>query len=813
MRHLIVSREFPPAPYPPGGIGTYVSNLARLLVEAGETVHIIAQRWNGAPTHRESSHDGRLIVHRVGIDRLAGVSGGDAPWLVQRDVIGVDRETVDALAASAVPSQAFAYRASLLAEWLVEHEGIDIVEGQEWEAPLAFFQQRRALGLGPSQHPPCIVHLHSPTEFIYRHNEWTTDRPDYVPSVCLEDYSIAAADALLCPSRFLAGQAAEHYAIAPESIDVIPLPRGDTPIARRDAATWRDGTICFVGRLEPRKGVLEWVDAALSVLDDYPDAHFEFIGSDLPLLPGVSVQQALEDRIPPRHRRNFSFLGSKSRPELMARLARARIGVVPSRWENFPNTCLEMMASGLPVLVSPEGGMREMVSDGESGWIASRADAAGLALALRRALTASPETLRSMGVAAAGRVRDLCDNHAIVARHLEVRRRVAERGSSRSCSMPESFPWSRADARGRPSAPRRQIALPVSTRLAEVFGSGSGDTSDEFEAAGVAIIVIAEHGVSPLPCMRSVDALQDDVTRRFLVGRDAWDLPDGWEAITDLESALELVALERDRANGATNRSCHSIALVEAEYELHTDFLRGPLAALRADSRLGVVAPWTFSPDGSCAGGIAPVLPYQLLQDLAGGALVFRARALHAVDGFPSAIPPRYWCWDATTAVMAAGWGAVAWPQPLARRHPAGERDSRIEAHVGRLHARRAMLERATPAVAARAVELVLELEARQPSYPQDVSLVPRSVRNYRPGTWTPTWTSSYSPPVDAHTALAMLDAPARLRWAASVVNRSVRRGAREPVRAARWFFPRLWRASRESVRRMLHRGASGEVA
>ncbi|MGH7477896.1 MAG: hypothetical protein ACRELD_16660, partial [Longimicrobiales bacterium] len=65
MKQLIISREYPPAAYPPGGIGTYIHNIARLLAEAGETVHVIGERWKGAPLERDESYGGRLIVHRV----------------------------------------------------------------------------------------------------------------------------------------------------------------------------------------------------------------------------------------------------------------------------------------------------------------------------------------------------------------------------------------------------------------------------------------------------------------------------------------------------------------------------------------------------------------------------------------------------------------------------------------------------------------------------------------------------------------------------------------------------------------------------
>ena len=85
MKHLLVSREYPPAPYPPGGIGTYVTNIARLLVERGEEVHILGQRWSGAPLKREVFHDGKLVVHRIGPNDLPQQSGTAERFIRERD--------------------------------------------------------------------------------------------------------------------------------------------------------------------------------------------------------------------------------------------------------------------------------------------------------------------------------------------------------------------------------------------------------------------------------------------------------------------------------------------------------------------------------------------------------------------------------------------------------------------------------------------------------------------------------------------------------------------------------------------------------
>ena len=81
MKHLIISREYPPASYTPGGIGTYVMNIARLLAERGQIVHVIGERWSGAPDKLEITCNGRLFIHRIGESDLPpGDSGGGAGY-------------------------------------------------------------------------------------------------------------------------------------------------------------------------------------------------------------------------------------------------------------------------------------------------------------------------------------------------------------------------------------------------------------------------------------------------------------------------------------------------------------------------------------------------------------------------------------------------------------------------------------------------------------------------------------------------------------------------------------------------------------
>src|ERR1019366_2287659 len=172
MTHLILCREYPPAPYLAGGIGTYARHIARQLAEAGETVHVVGQLWEGAPDRIVRLCDGRLIEHRISVEEP--IADTPAEEAEQRTIL-------QQLAASTCPSQLFSWQAARYVEALLEREHIDVIEAQEWEAPLYYLLARRAAGLGPKQQPPCIVHLHSPTQMIFEYNEWDQSLTDFLP--------------------------------------------------------------------------------------------------------------------------------------------------------------------------------------------------------------------------------------------------------------------------------------------------------------------------------------------------------------------------------------------------------------------------------------------------------------------------------------------------------------------------------------------------------------------------------------------------------------------------------------------------------
>jgi glycosyltransferase involved in cell wall biosynthesis len=91
------------------------------------------------------------------------------------------------------------------------------------------------------------------------------------------------------------------------------------------------------------------------------------------------------------------FTGYLAGEELQRGYASADLFVFPSATDTFGNVVLEAQASGLPVIVSDEGGPRELMIDGETGIVFRAGSKSGLVTAIRL-LTSNPEHITRMGV-------------------------------------------------------------------------------------------------------------------------------------------------------------------------------------------------------------------------------------------------------------------------------------------------------------------------------------------------------------------------------------------------------------------------------
>lgn len=649
MKHLIISREYPPAPG--GGIGTYVHNISRLLAEAGETVHVISQKWEGAEADTEELFDGKLIIHRIAYMYWGSETGQITP---HPDIIS---DPDYKLFNSDFHHQYFSMQVAKLAEKLVYEEGINIIESQEYEAPLYYFLLRRACGLGPKSNPPCVIHLHTPTEFIMKHNQSSIEYSYFHIEKRQENFCIASADSLLCPSYFLARQAENLYGFGKDTINTIHLPRGDIKPIKRSDTVWDNGSVCFLGRLEKRKGILEFVDSAVSNLDGYPKIKFIIIGGDVIEPDGSSVLDQIKSRIPQKYINNFEFTGHLSRSDINKILKKCKISVIPSRFENFPYTCIESMLSGIPVVATKNGGMAEMITDCVNGWLSEDESLANLSRTLKDALDTSSDKLEEMGLDAYKSISSLCDNDAIVQQHIDYKSKLVNDVKVKSAHFTDYLPFANK-------------AINVKEKKNKV---------KEQTSKGTVVVITGDNDKNNIKALIDELFYQKNKPASILVAAKDINFKDEFNQIykdekvfVEVKGNINILQFSLDFIE---KLKIHPLGLcfVDSKFLYDENYLSDCEAALENNPDTGIASTW-FSyeyqdntepklSDNQCQ----PILPYQLFKNEIADFSLVRYEALKGIDYNKLDLRNNLTKTDIFNLILLNGWSAINIPLNLAK--------------------------------------------------------------------------------------------------------------------------------------------------
>jgi phosphatidylinositol alpha-1,6-mannosyltransferase len=175
-------------------------------------------------------------------------------------------------------------------------------------------------------------------------------------------------------------------------IDAVPIApaRADVP------------TIVSVGRLIARKGFDTMIAAMPAVLEKFPNARYEIVGSG----PQRTELEALAERLNVRD--HVIFLGAVSDAEMRAAYARAWLFSLPVRTigsdvEGFGLVYLEAALADLPAIGGANSGAADAIVPGETGLLVDGTSSAAVAAAVVE-LLADPDRAQRMGVCGRERV-------------------------------------------------------------------------------------------------------------------------------------------------------------------------------------------------------------------------------------------------------------------------------------------------------------------------------------------------------------------------------------------------------------------------
>jgi len=178
----------------------------------------------------------------------------------------------------------------------------------------------------------------------------------------------------------------------PNSIETDLFKPADQAAARASLGLPQDARIVLFMSHQvglARKGFRELVQALARI----PDAR------DI-LLIGVGDKNEITIDAPVRVAM-VNYIGDDA--TVAALYSAADVTAVPSRQDNLPNTMLESMSCGTPVVGFDVGGIPDMVKEGETGFLASAGNVPALCLAFMTAF-ADRDRLKACGVRARARV-------------------------------------------------------------------------------------------------------------------------------------------------------------------------------------------------------------------------------------------------------------------------------------------------------------------------------------------------------------------------------------------------------------------------
>ncbi len=256
---------------------------------------------------------------------------------------------------------------------------------------------------------PCIVSFHGADIAVREHQPGyeaqLRDMLQTVPLVLARSRSLR--DQLLqlgCPPERLA-------------LNRTGVPLDQFPFVKRVAPADGRWQLVQACRLIPKKGLLTALEAFAGFREHYPEATFVIAGEG-------PMRDELKTRVAKLGlSRNVRFTGFLTQSKLYQLYVSSHIFLHPSELmadsnqEGIPNSMLEAMSSGLPVVATYHGGIPEAVENGRTGRLVPEKDPDALCEALRQ-LADSEKDWSAMGRAAADFITANFEQHAQI-RHLE----------------------------------------------------------------------------------------------------------------------------------------------------------------------------------------------------------------------------------------------------------------------------------------------------------------------------------------------------------------------------------------------------------
>jgi len=507
--YVLLTRSYPPDKV--GGVGRYIHQLARTLAQRGHQVHVLT----GGAGHDRVDFEECIWVHRI---------------------VPKKHRAPETQALQGVPEHIWNHSRTMLdeAREIASRRNVDAVYGPIWDVEGIAFVDDAGF--------PLVTSLQTTLRFYLDSNPHLRQDAAFMrdfaePMLRMERLLLEKSDGIHAISEAITEEIESAYGVhfEPHRLWTVPLGLEDwtaklsQPHVTR--ASQDETRICFVGRLESRKGVDVVMKIAPALLREHPGVRLEFVGNDKITADDGRTWRARFEAQPEfaSIRDRVDFRGELSDEGLREAYRSADIVLAPSRFESFGLVHLEAGMYGKPVVGCRIGGMVEVVEDGVTGILAEPGDAESLLQSLRR-LVQDPALRERIGQAARRRYVErftperMTDGVVAIFTELSQRRIATAAAATEADSL----------ASLSPAAPV-STAPPATRALATTVPGRVPDAGLPAEAITLRIVVIGS-------VLAPFDAISNDLVRKvgFLRQTPGWKVSviAGHNARNDIDAVI-----------------------------------------------------------------------------------------------------------------------------------------------------------------------------------------------------------------------------------------------------------------------------------
>lgn len=306
------------------GIGTSIKNLALALVQAGVAVSIFVYSQKESTIFEENG----ITVHLISYKKHKLFS-----W--------------------------FFYRKDLQ-NYLNKHIDsgkIDSIEAPDWTGITAFMNLKA----------PLIIRFHG-SDAYFCHLE---NRKQKLKNFYFEKLATKKATAFIAPTDFAGNLTKQLFQIKNREIKTIHHGLQLHDFLNENPTEFEKGLILYIGTLIRKKGVLELPKIMEAVFEKNPSARLVLIGADSfdVQTQSESTWQLLESQLNDEFKKRISYLGKVPYKEIQKYIKNANVCIFPTFAETLGMVTIESMAMQKAVVNSNIGWAKELIVDGESGFL------------------------------------------------------------------------------------------------------------------------------------------------------------------------------------------------------------------------------------------------------------------------------------------------------------------------------------------------------------------------------------------------------------------------------------------------------------